>query len=314
MSALDDFKRNKRFAVCVDSDGCAMDTMNIKHYRCFGPCMVEEWGLEPWRDAILALWNVINLYSGTRGINRFKGLAMALGEIDQQYTPIDGVEALIDWAGHAPELSNDAVAKNAAEHPIFEKALRTDYTRQLKFIHDTLGIQRVRFHGIFCDDMRTVNDLSMQLDVPGAEAFTEYNFGACGIAYDNVLSAGMKPLVELSFMPEKLALKEEGRPVKGGFFYRPNIVPPADYAAWRDYLQAFVRFLIHRYGAEEVRTWLFECSRSGTSPTCHSCSGTAVGTSTSACTRNPLRPSWMWTRRSGWAAPPPAAASGSAAS
>ena len=42
MSALDDFNRKKRFAVCVDSDGCAMDTMNIKHIRCFGPCMVEE--------------------------------------------------------------------------------------------------------------------------------------------------------------------------------------------------------------------------------------------------------------------------------
>jgi len=65
MSALDDFKRNRPYAVCVDSDGCAMDTMNIKHFRCFGPCMVEEWGLEPWRDAILERWNVINLYSGT---------------------------------------------------------------------------------------------------------------------------------------------------------------------------------------------------------------------------------------------------------
>ena len=137
-------------------------------------------------------------------------------------------------------------------------ALRTDYVRQLRFIHDTLGIQRVRFHGIFCDDMRTVNDLSSQMDVPGAEAFSEYNFNACGIAYDNVLSAGMKPLVELSFMPEKLALKEEGRPMKGGFFYKPNIVPPADYSKWREYLQAFVRFLIHRYGGDEVRTWLFE--------------------------------------------------------
>lgn len=124
MSALDDFKRNKRFAVCVDSDGCAMDTMNIKHFRCFGPCMVEEWKLEQWRDAILERWNVINLYSGTRGINRFKGLAMALGEIDKQYTPIDGVVALIDWSERAPELSNDAVAKKAAENPIFGKALR----------------------------------------------------------------------------------------------------------------------------------------------------------------------------------------------
>ena len=137
-------------------------------------------------------------------------------------------------------------------------ALRTDYTQQLRFIHDTLGIRQVRFHGIFCDDMRTCNDLSMQTNVPGADQFTEYNFNACGIAYDNVLSAGMKPFVELSFMPERLALKEEGRLLKGGFFYKPNIVPPSDYAAWRAYLQAFVHYLIYRYGAEEIRTWYFE--------------------------------------------------------
>ena len=124
MSALDDFKRIKRFAVCVDSDGCAMDTMNIKHIRCFGPCMVAEWGLEQWSAPILERWNVINLYSMTRGINRFKGLAMALEEIDRQYTPIEGVKLLCAWAQDAPELSNDAVAKKAAEHPIFEKALR----------------------------------------------------------------------------------------------------------------------------------------------------------------------------------------------
>ena len=137
-------------------------------------------------------------------------------------------------------------------------ALCTDYTRQLRFIHDELGIERVRFHGIFCDDMRTCNDLSMQMNVPGAEAFGEYNFNACGVAYDNVLAAGMKPFVELSFMPEKLALREENRPLRGMFFYKPVIVPPADEQAWTDYITAFLRFLIHRYGAEEVRTWFFE--------------------------------------------------------
>ena len=94
-------------------------------------------------------------------------------------------------------------------------ALRSDYVRQLKFIHDTLGIERVRFHGIFCDDMHTVNDLSMQMPVPGADRFTEYNFNACALAYDNVLEAGMKPFVELSFMPSSLALHEEGRPLQG---------------------------------------------------------------------------------------------------
>ena len=123
MPALEDYKRIRSLAVCVDSDGCAMDTMNIKHIRCFGPCMVAEWGLEAWQDAILRRWNVINLYSGTRGINRFKGLAMALKEIDRQYTPIDGVEVLCAWAESAPELSNDAVEKQAEQHPVFRKAL-----------------------------------------------------------------------------------------------------------------------------------------------------------------------------------------------
>ena len=136
-------------------------------------------------------------------------------------------------------------------------ALRTDYTRQLKLIHDTLGIERVRFHGIFDDDMRTFNDLSMQMPLPGAEAFTEYNFNACGVAYDNVLEAGMKPFVELSFMPKKLMAQDE-RPKEGMFFYKPIVVPPQDYDAWKDYIQAFLRFLIHRYGIEEIRSWYFE--------------------------------------------------------
>jgi len=106
-----------------------MDTMNCKHFGCFGPCMVTEWELEEWKDAILDRWNVINLFSMTRGINRFKGLAMALGEIDTQYKVIPGVKALQHWADTAPALSNDGVAKAAAEatdpeaKQIFEKAL-----------------------------------------------------------------------------------------------------------------------------------------------------------------------------------------------
>ena len=124
MSALDDFSRVRPLCVCVDSDGCAMDTMNIKHFRCFGPCMVEEWGLEAWREPILRRWNEINLFSMTRGINRFKGLAMALSEISAQYRPIDGIAELSAWAESAPELSNAAVEKMGEKHEIFRKALR----------------------------------------------------------------------------------------------------------------------------------------------------------------------------------------------
>ena len=115
MSIFDSFEKKHDYLVCVDSDGCVMDTMNCKHFHCFGPCMVAEWGLEAWEKEILDRWNVINLFSMTRGINRFKGLAMALKEIDGRYTKIEGVDALVAWAESAPALSNDAVAKAAED-------------------------------------------------------------------------------------------------------------------------------------------------------------------------------------------------------
>ncbi len=113
---LKSFNKSKDYLVCVDSDGCAMDTMDIKHYKCFGPCMVTEWHLEKWEDEILSRWNDINLYTMTRGINRFKGLALALGEINERYTKIEDIETLLDWAQNSPELSNDALAKAIEEN------------------------------------------------------------------------------------------------------------------------------------------------------------------------------------------------------
>jgi len=129
MSIFDSFVKKHDYLVCVDSDGCVMDTMNCKHFHCFGPCMVTEWGLEEWKDEILARWNEVNLFSMTRGINRFKALAVCLEEIDKKYKPITGVAALVHWAETAPALSNDGVAKAAAEATdadaklVLEKAL-----------------------------------------------------------------------------------------------------------------------------------------------------------------------------------------------
>ena len=126
MKTLSEYQKKKEFLVCVDSDGCAMDTMDIKHFRCFGPCMVDEWGLEKWREAILTRWNEINLYTLTRGINRFRGLALALSEINANYLPIEGVEEFSNWAQVAPELSNGAIESIIEKNPedvIFRKAL-----------------------------------------------------------------------------------------------------------------------------------------------------------------------------------------------
>ena len=131
MVTLSEFKKTKDFLVCVDSDGCAMDTMDIKHIRCFGPCMVEVWSLQKWEEKILDRWNEINLYTLTRGINRFKGLSIALTEINEQYQAIDGIDDLIFWSENADELSNDALKKEIENNPqkdVFKLALKWSET------------------------------------------------------------------------------------------------------------------------------------------------------------------------------------------
>ena len=125
MKKIEDYQKQKSYLVCVDSDGCAMDTMDIKHITCFGPCMVEEWNLEKWRDDILNRWNEMNLYTITRGINRFKGLAKMLREVHERFVPIEEIEVLERWVEESDELSNEALQKTiiSEENIILKRAL-----------------------------------------------------------------------------------------------------------------------------------------------------------------------------------------------
>ena len=133
-------------------------------------------------------------------------------------------------------------------------ALRADYCRQLRMIKEELGIERVRFHGVFGDDMHTLHSMKDILPLPGTKRFTEQSFRFCGLAYDNVLDCNMQPFVELSFMPQMLAKRKK----KGLFYYKPNISLPKDDEAWAKYIKDFITFLIRRYGNEEVESWFFE--------------------------------------------------------
>ena len=130
---------------------------------------------------------------------------------------------------------------------------RSDMVDQLRLAHDELGIRSLRFHGIFDDDMWTVSDLCAFAPMPGGGRVREVNFRQCGHVYDNLLKCGVKPFVELSFMPSQLASGN-----KTGLQYKNNTTPPRDWAEWADYIRAFARFLLDRYGAEEVESWWFE--------------------------------------------------------
>lgn len=149
-NTLYNFNKNKDFLICIDSDGCAMDTMDIKHIKCFGPCMITEWNLGEWENSILDRWNEVNLYTITRGINRFKGLAMALVEINEKYKKIDGIDDFIKWTDETKELSNESLEATIEKNNsiCLNKAL--SWSREVnKSINSLSDDEKNPFEGVF---------------------------------------------------------------------------------------------------------------------------------------------------------------------
>ena len=135
----------KDYLICVDSDGCAIDSMDIKHVRCFGPCLIKEWDLGEWELPILKAWNDMNLYSITRGINRFQGLANMLRIVHEDYCTIDGIEEFVLWVHASPELSNEALEKEKGH--IFRKAL--SWSKAVNRAVDAIPMSKKRpFEGV----------------------------------------------------------------------------------------------------------------------------------------------------------------------
>lgn len=110
-TVFEQYEKSKDFLVCVDSDGCAMDTMEIKHRKCFAPEMIKTWGLYEKEDYILNLWYDLNLYTRTRGINRFKGLAETFKIISKEGIEIKDLESIINWVETTNELSNNSLKR-----------------------------------------------------------------------------------------------------------------------------------------------------------------------------------------------------------
>jgi xylan 1,4-beta-xylosidase len=125
------------------------------------------------------------------------------------------------------------------------EGLRADWQSQLARVHAECGFKYIRMHGLFCDDMGVYRE-----DKAGKP---EYNWQYVDELYDFLQSIGMKPFVELGFMPSELA---------GGkqtiFWWRGNVTLPKDFKKWDDFIRAFATHLKERYGEDEVSTWYFE--------------------------------------------------------
>lgn len=125
-------------------------------------------------------------------------------------------------------------------------SLRDSYRRDLREVEEATGFEYMRFHAIFHDEVGLYDE--------DAEGKPVYNFSYIDQIYDGLLANHVRPFVELSFMPGKLAAE----PILHSFWYKPNVSPPKDWNKWDDLITHFARHLIERYGIEEVSQWYFE--------------------------------------------------------
>lgn len=118
----------KKRLLCFDSDGTVMDTMTVKHVEAFGPRLFDAFpALEAHREEILAEWNRFNLYSATRGVNRFLGLASILSFASSRFhLEFPGLEEYVSYVESISPLSPETIekgAKEASDPDCFLKAL-----------------------------------------------------------------------------------------------------------------------------------------------------------------------------------------------
>jgi xylan 1,4-beta-xylosidase len=124
--------------------------------------------------------------------------------------------------------------------------LRESYRRDLREVKQVTDFKYVRFHAIFHDEVGVYDE-----DRQGRPI---YNFSYVDQIYDGLLDNGVRPFVEISFMPKKLA----ARPDYHAFWYKQIVSEPSDYAKWDALVTAFTRHLVDRYGIDEVSKWYFE--------------------------------------------------------
>ena len=155
-----------------------------------------------------------------------------------------------------PEMVNVNLSAGAHPFPHFWErmfgsgrailSLRESYRRDLHDVKQITGLEYVRFHAIFHDEVGIYNE--------NANGAPVYNFSYVDQIYDGLVQNGVHPFVELSFMPQQLAAPQ----IFQAFWYKPIIAPPKDWSKWGDLVSHFAQHLVDRYGIDEVSQWYFE--------------------------------------------------------
>jgi xylan 1,4-beta-xylosidase len=124
--------------------------------------------------------------------------------------------------------------------------LRQSYRDDLRQVKKITDLRYVRFHAIFQDENGVYSE--------DAQGNPVYNWSYVDQIYDGLLDNGVRPFVEISFMPKALASRLDYHP----FWYHQIVSPPKDYTRWDALITSFAQHLVDRYGIDEVSRWYFE--------------------------------------------------------
>ncbi len=120
---LKELKPEKEFFIGIDSDGCVFDTMETKHKECFCPQFVNHFGLQPVSRYARDAWEFVNLYSKTRGVNRFRALTRALDllserrEVKHRKAVVPQLEGVKSWVARESKLGNPTLKLEVERNP-----------------------------------------------------------------------------------------------------------------------------------------------------------------------------------------------------
>jgi len=159
-------------------------------------------------------------------------------------------------AQQAEEITIDARASTTPFPHFWEEmfgsgraalVLRTAYQNDLTAVRQITYLKYLRFHAILHDELGVYNE-----DDHGNPV---YNFTYVDQIYESLIAQGVRPVVEISFMPKKLAFNPDDL---HPFWYKQNVSPPKSMERWDDLIRAFAQNLVDHFGIDEVAQWYFE--------------------------------------------------------
>lgn len=278
---LKDFKPKHEFLVGIDSDGCAFDTMEIKHKECFIPNIINEWDLQAISKYARMAAEFVNLYSKWRGINRFPALIMVFDllsewdEVKKRKVRIPEAKPLRDWIKKETKLGNPALQKLVEEtgDPVLTKALKWS-----KAVNDNIaklvrGVPPFPFVRESLEEITKVADIVVVSQTPGEALNREWE------EHDIARYAAVICGQEMGTKREHLSMAMNGRyepshvlmigDAPGDFeAARPNnalffpVNPGTEDASWeRFYKEGFRKFTEGKYAGDYEKNLIQEFNK-----------------------------------------------------